>query len=195
MTTTTDATSAAPSAVDTQEGMRIGDTSEFTLLLDIKPGMADKLRASIAKVRADPTSQEKFMSVGTVHDLRWVIFDNDTRVLFATNFDGEWDKYIVDFATIVPVEFDEMFQWVEGYPGIKDPKITDYFHAHQVPAVSYFRAYPNATTKQIQKALRVNDAFQAVLDSPEFGAALKDSANAALLATPTFQKLLDQAST
>ena len=191
MTTTTD----APSAVDTQEGMRIGDTSEFTLLFDVKPGMGPKLRASIAKVRADPTTRETFATVGTVHDFRWVIFDNDTRLLFTSNFDGEWDKYIVDFATIVPDAFDEILQWVEGYPGIRDPKITNYLHARQVPAVSYFRAYPNATTKQIQKALRVNDAFQAVLDSPEFGAALKDSANAALLATPTFQKLLDQAST
>jgi hypothetical protein len=164
MTTTTDATSAVPSAVDTQEGMRIGDTSEFTLLFDIKPGMADKLRESIATVRADPTQQEKFMSVGTVHDLRWVIFDNDTQLLFATNFDGEWDQYVVDFATIVPEGFDEILQWVEGYPGIKDPNITDYLHAHQVPAVSYFRAYPNATTREIQKALRVQTAFAQLLD-------------------------------
>jgi hypothetical protein len=195
MTTTTDATPATPSAPDPQGGLRIGETNEFTLFFNVKPGMADKLRASIEKVRAITANREKFMSIGTVHDFRWVIFDDGTRLLFTSNFDGDWDKYIVDFVAIVPDVFDEILQWVEGYPGITDPNINAYIHAHQVQAANYFRAYPFATTNQVQKALRVNEAFQAVLDSPEFGVALKDPANAALLATPAFQKLLDQAST
>jgi len=93
-----------------------------------------------------------------------VIFDNGARLMFASNFDGDWDKYIVDFAAIVPEAFDEILQWVEGYPGIKDPNINDYVHAHQVQAANYFRAYPNATTKQIQKALRIQTAFEQLLD-------------------------------
>ncbi|MBT2234295.1 hypothetical protein [Nonomuraea sp. NEAU-A123] len=28
--------------------------------------------------------------IGTLHDARWVLFDDDTRLLFATNFDGDW---------------------------------------------------------------------------------------------------------
>ena len=47
--------------------------------------------------------------------------------------------------------------------------------------------------QQIWKDQRVNEAFQAVLDTPEFRAALDNPANAALLATPAFQKLLDVA--
>ncbi|MCW2722281.1 MAG: hypothetical protein JWR81_6103, partial [Pseudonocardia sp.] len=50
------------------------------------------------------------------------------------------------------------------------------------------------TVKQIWKDQRVNEAFQAVLDAPEFRAALEDPANAALVGTPAFQKLLDEAS-
>ena len=90
MTTTTDATPTAPSTPDSQGGLRIGDTSEFTLFFNVKPGMADKLRASIEKVRANTANREKFMSIGTVHDFRWVIFDDGTRLLFTSNFDGEW---------------------------------------------------------------------------------------------------------
>ena len=35
--------------------------------------------------------------IGTPHEERLVIFDNDTRLLFATIFDGDWDSYIDDF--------------------------------------------------------------------------------------------------
>jgi len=164
MTTTTDATPAAPSASNAHDGQRIGDTSEFTLFFDVKPGMGQKLRESIQKVRENSANREKFVSIGTVHEFRWVIFDNGARLMFASSFDGDWDKYIVDFAAIVPEAFDEVLQWVEGYPGIKDPNINDYVHAHQVQAANYFRAYPNATTKEIQKALRIQTAFEQLLD-------------------------------
>ena len=32
--------------------------------------------------------------VGTLHDLRFVFLDNDTRVLFCTAYDGDWDPWM-----------------------------------------------------------------------------------------------------
>jgi len=40
--------------------------------------------------------------MGTLHDLRFVLFDNDTRVIFASTYDGGFEQYIKDFATLVP---------------------------------------------------------------------------------------------
>ena len=34
--------------------------------------------------------------------MRFVFFDNDTRLLFATAFDGDWDTYIDDFVAKIP---------------------------------------------------------------------------------------------
>ena len=34
--------------------------------------------------------------------MRFVFLDNDTRMLFATAYDGDWDTYIDDFATKIP---------------------------------------------------------------------------------------------
>ena len=34
--------------------------------------------------------------VGTVHDMRFVFLDNDTKLLFCTAYDGDWDPYIDD---------------------------------------------------------------------------------------------------
>ena len=44
--------------------------------------------------------------VGTVHDMRFVFLDNDTKLLFATAYDGDWDPYIDDFATKIPDDLD-----------------------------------------------------------------------------------------
>lgn len=40
----------------------------------------------------------------------------------------------------------------------------------------------------------MEEAFEEVLDTPEFRAALENPANANLVATPAFQKLLEEAS-
>ena len=37
-----------------------------------------------------------------IHEARFVLFDDDTRLLFATSFDGPWDAYMEDFFTSGP---------------------------------------------------------------------------------------------
>ena len=196
MTSTTDATK---STQPERPGLHSGVCGEFTVFVPIKPGQTQALRDTLHHYRTDPTAQKEmraaFNQIGTVHTARYVIFDNDTRLMFASEFDGSWDTYIDEFATTsISDVFSEVFTFSEGFPGISAPNVKDWFVAHQVPASTFISAYPDLTTKQILKDQRVNEAFQAVLDSPEFGAALKDPANAALLATPAFQKLLDEAS-
>ena len=61
--------------------------------------------------------------VGTVHDMRFVFLDNDTKLLFATAYDGDWDPYIEDFATKIPDIMDIAFSDFEGWPGIHSPEV------------------------------------------------------------------------
>jgi uncharacterized membrane protein YfhO len=42
------------------------------------------------------------------------LFDNDTKILFCTAYDGDWDAYIDDFATKIPQLMDIIFGNVEG---------------------------------------------------------------------------------
>jgi hypothetical protein len=194
MATTTD---TAKSAQPERPGLHDGVSSEFLVMAKIKPGQAPALRKTIEALNSpsrEQTRRDGVMNIGTLHTARWAIFDNDTRFLFASEFDGSWDTYIDDFATTSIAEvFSEVFQFAEGFPGISDPNVKDWFVAHQVPAISYISAYPDLTTKQVLKGQRVNEAFQAVLDSPEFGEILKNPVNAAQVASPAFQKLLGEA--
>lgn len=192
---------ATPEATQSAQPKRPGRTdgvcSEFTVFTKIKPGHADALRedlATLASGAALEAGRAALKEIGTLHDARNVIFDEGTRHMFASVFDGSWDTYIDDFArTAIATNFEMIFSHAEGFPGIADPNVKDWFVAHQVPAGNFASSYPDLTVQQIWKDQRVNEAFQAVLDTPEFRAALDNPANAALLATPAFQKLLDVA--
>jgi hypothetical protein len=193
MTATSDAT---PSARPERPGMKFGVCSEFTVFTKIKSGHADALREYLAgqASSSDAVAHEAMREIGTLHDARHVMFDNDTRFMFASVFDGSWDSYIDDFAkTAVGGHFDTIFSHSEGFPGVADPGVKDWFVAHQEPAGIFVSSYPDLTVQQIWKDQRVNEAFQAVLDTPEFRAALENPANAELLATPAFQKLMEEA--
>jgi hypothetical protein len=194
MATTTDTTKTAQPE---RPGLMDGGVSEFLVMTKIKPGQAPALRKTIEALNSPSREQKRrdaLRDIGTIHDARHAIFDNDTRYLFASVFDGDWDTYIDDFATTdIANVFSEVFQFTEGFPGITDPNVKEWFVAHQVPAVSFTSAYPDLTTKQVWKDQRINEAFQAVLDSPEFREILDNPASAALRATPAFQKLLDEA--
>lgn len=190
-------TESAQSAQPKRPGRTAGVTSEFTLFPKIKPGHVDALREALDRFneRFSTSGQAVLEQIGTLHFARHVIFDNGTRLLFASEFDGTWDTYIDDFAaTVIGANLDEAFQHCEGYPGITDPGVKDWVVAVQEPASVFVSSYPALTVKQIWKDQRVNEAFQAVLDTPEFQAVLDNPGDAAaLLATSAFQKLLDEA--
>ncbi|MFD9815542.1 hypothetical protein [Streptomyces sp. NPDC059080] len=192
------ATSGTPrSAHPERPGRKDGVCSEFTVFTEIKPGHADALREDLARIAgtsADEGNREAMRQIGTLHDARHVIFDNDTRFMFASVFDGSWDTYIDDFGkTAVGKNFDRVFSHSQGFPGVSDPGVKDWFVAHQAPAGVFVSSYPDLTVQQIWKDQEVDEAFQEVLDTPEFRSALDDPANAELVATPAFQKLLEVA--
>ncbi len=124
------------------------------------------------------------MPIATIHEARFVLFDEGTRVLFATSFDGPWDAYMEDFASKPLQLFDAIFRHVEGYEGLPDiAALHNFVLSAQVTAEAYARNY-GGTVKEIRKAERVNKAFQQVLDDPDAAQALQH---------PALKPLLDEA--
>src|SRR3954471_6065044 len=115
------ATSAASA---TRPGANVGPTHEFSLFFHVKPGKADDLRRALEALQNHPGYRpgEYNMAIATIHEARFVLFDDDTRLLFATSFDGPWDAYMDDFFTSGPTLqlFDSVFHHVEGYEGLPD---------------------------------------------------------------------------
>jgi len=151
-------TAAPPNRV----GLRSGAVSEFTVIVPFKPGGADRLRAMLS---AQGGHFEFADRVGSVHDMRFVIIENDTKLLFATTYDGDWDSYINDFATKIPDVLDKLFSDIDGWPGIASAGFKDFIAAHQVTASAWYCAYPDATVADIRRGQRTLGAFEQLLDA------------------------------
>ena len=143
-------------------GRRDGLVSELTVIAPLKEGGADRLRTVFAANNGAENGVER---VGTVHDLRWVFFDDDRRLIFATTYDGDWDSYIDDFATQIPELMNLIFGEVDGWPGITSPTVKDFIAAHQVTAAAWFCAYPDRRVTDIHRDQRVSAALDALLDA------------------------------
>lgn len=146
----------------------IGQVTELTVITPIKDCSVDKLRQVLAGIQASPESPIKRIS--SIHFARWVIFDNDTRLLFTSNFDGTWEKYLRDFVELASDGLDAIWSNCVGYPGAKPFEgFKKYVEENQVKTDLFYPAYPAASVKQILKALdweKKTNAFQRELSKP-----------------------------
>ena len=173
------------------KGTSDGVVSELTAIFTVKPGHAEQLRAACERFigalhSADPRKAQK---IG-LHDARLVLFDDDRRFLFATSFDTDWDPYIDDAIAVFGIEtWSDLVQHLVEIP-------LEHFHtggsavakqflqSAQAPAAGYANTLAGATAREIRKGLRLEQAFQQVLDNPEAAQALQH---------PALRPLLEQA--
>jgi hypothetical protein len=173
----------SPATEAARPGLAVGPTSEFTLFFHVQPGHEREIREAITALQNSPGYRpgDYEVPIAVIHEARFVLFDEDTRLLFATSFDGSWDSYMVDFASNPLQLFDAIFRHVEGYEGLPDLEaVQNFILSAQQTAAGYARNY-GRTVKEIRKAQRVNDAFQQVLDDPAAEEALQHPALAPLL--------------
>jgi hypothetical protein len=142
-------------------GARQGKVSELTGIFPFAKGGAKRLRGLLQLLEGNFKLAD---AVGTVHDMRFVFLDNDTKLLFATAYDGEWDAYIDDFATKIPNALDLLFCDAVGWPGIRSPKVKDWIVEHQVSAEAWYVANPNLTVAEARRLERVGKGVDEFLD-------------------------------
>jgi hypothetical protein len=142
-------------------GARLGKVSELTIVVPLAAGGAKRLRAFLRLLGGNLNKGDR---VGTLHDMRFVFFDNDTRMIFATSFDGDWDAYIDDFVTKIPDYLDIIDSASDGWPGIRHPGAKDYLAAHQITAEGWYVAHPDLTVAEIHRLKRIGKAVDELLD-------------------------------
>jgi len=142
-------------------GARQGTVSELTVIVPLASGGARRLRGLLQLLEGNFQGAE---AVGTVHDMRFVFLDDDTKLLFTTAYDGEWDAYIDDFVTKIPDALDLLLCNSEGYPGIRSPSVKDWIVEHQIAAESWYVANPNLTVAETRRLERIGKALDEFLD-------------------------------
>jgi len=198
---------------NTKSGLGLSDgvVSELATYWEILPGHEEQARAATERFANTLRAVDRDKNLHTgLRDQRHVIFDNGTRLMWATTFENDWDPYFDDFVQIGiehfldwmshTTQYTHVAEWLEKSGGrekfrLDNPDIQEQMkrsvpglkaivQSVQSPATGYFNNLREYTMPEIVKAQRVNAAFQRVLDDP-------DAAEA--LAHPALKPLLDEA--
>jgi hypothetical protein len=113
--------------------------------------------------------------IPTIHFARWLLIDDDKRLLFFSNYDGSWASYLGDFVdkanygltavwsntdNFPPAQF--LFlggaQWIEAF------KL--WSRQHNEFAHVWYSAYPDATVSNITNAVQLRDGLSQTLTGP-----------------------------
>jgi hypothetical protein len=192
-------------------GLIDGVVSELATFWEVLPGHEDELRAATERF-ADTlrgVDRDKNLHTG-LRDQRHVIFDNGTRMMWATTFENDWDPYFDDFVQIGlhhfldwmehTTQYTHVAEWLQDSGGADKfrldnpdieaqmkrsvPGLKAIVQSVRSPATGYFNNLREWTMPEIVKAQRVNEAFQRVLDDPAAGEVLQH---------PALKPLLEQA--
>ena len=142
-------------------GARQGKVSELTAIIPLEPGGGKRIRGLLDLLEGNFRGADL---VGTLHDMRFVLLDNDTKLFFATAYDGEWDAYIDDFATKIPNSMDILFCNCLGWPGIRSAVIKDWLVKNQVTADAWYVSNPNLSVAEAHRLERLGKAVDELLD-------------------------------
>jgi hypothetical protein len=72
-----------------RKGLKSGTRTEFSIFAKVKPGHAKALTEVLmgGAVQDPKVLREGLKAIGTLHEARWVMFDDDTRVMFCSSFE------------------------------------------------------------------------------------------------------------
>jgi hypothetical protein len=145
-------------------GKRIGKKGEISGIGNVAPGGAKLFRERLPQIQAEAGYWET--RVGTVHDFRVMLIDNDTRILFTIVFDGDFKPYIEDILREAGPWLDQMFLGVwDGFRGTKDRESVQELLGCAFEADFFFVSNPDVTARDVAKMQRLSTAVSALLDA------------------------------
>lgn len=128
----------------------------LTCIMPIKSAEdADKLAALL--VHAKPKVDAALTDLSTVHFARFVFLQNRTQLAIITEYDGDFEGYISDFAIHIGEVFDALFKHIENPPPAPVAQNRDAFiewvRERDVPHSGFFSAYPKSKVVDILAAV------------------------------------------
>ena len=183
--------------VESTGGKKRGNNvTELTAIAPLRPGGADQLRAVFAQREREEKQGGKspIELIQTIHYARWVIIDGGERLLFTSNFDGDLEDYLEDFADRDEAPLNAIFGACIGWPGARPVAgFIKYVRDHQVPATYYYAAYPRYTVKEVKRGLYWKQETETFLKDLAALREAQASGSAEILDLNTFLKKMDGA--
>jgi hypothetical protein len=147
-------------------GKRIGVKGEISFIGKVAPGGAKLFRERLPQIQAEAAYWEGGR-VGTLHDFRVALIDNDTRMLVTIVYDGDFKPYVEDVLKGAGPWLDQIFLGVwDGFRGTKDRKsVEELIGSSAFECDVFYVANPDVTARDVAKMQRLSKAVAEMLDA------------------------------
>ena len=135
-----------------------GRTSQSTLLtyMTFKSRVQGFVLKHVAQALVGEKGHKAADAIGTLHLAHFVPFENN-HLGFFTVYDGDFEKYIQDFADKTSFTFDALFPHVVGAPPTSVAKNAQAFiqwaSENNYPPIGFYSAYPGLSVQDIKALL------------------------------------------
>ena len=157
-----------------------GAQNAFTAIGEVKPGLVRQVTMRVALAGLDFANRHAFSrntlaGVDSIHFARWVLLDDNQRLIFASSYDGSLESYMDDFISRLSWGINLVFSNGVGFPRARwlildgsrnEIAYKHYLRRHQVPTPVYHSAYPRGTARNLDTFTSVHGglASQYTLD-------------------------------
>lgn len=149
-------------------------TNHFNVFGQVKPGAFRRYTIKVLLVLLDYAARHIYhhgylTRIQTIHFARWVLMDDDTRVYFASNYDGSADSYMDDFINKVAWGLNLVFSNGVGYPRSRflikggaehEGKYKRTLRRNQLPSQCWYKAYPGLTAVDLARHHQVRQGLE-----------------------------------
>lgn len=149
-------------------------TNQYTALGLLKPGRFRRWLLGALLMLVGYTCRHIFTRgylarVQTIHFARWVFLDGNTRVMFASSYDGSHEAYMDDFINKVGWGLNLLFSNGLGWPrtdwlilrGARiEQRFKHYQRRHQLPTQVWYKAYPGLALVDLKRNQRIREGLQ-----------------------------------
>jgi hypothetical protein len=142
----------------------------FSIVAKVIPGREDVFYKYAKDIERTVAEQPDCLAVLQLHYLRWVLFPikGETYFMYQGIFDTDFDKYTEDAVTLFGITgLRTVFENLEGFPTdwqTNPAAFVAFVRDHQCPSFLEYAEYPYVSADEIKKALKVKEAFSAMLD-------------------------------
>lgn len=155
--------------------------SQFSAVGNIKPGWFRFafLKGSlwmINRVSRFVMNKGRLGTIPTIHFARWIFIDNNKRLLFISNVDGNSEQYLTDFINKQAGPMSAVFCHTQDFPktrwlvldGARDyRRFLTWSRMKQIPSQVWYSAYPDLTVKNINNNTAIRQGLYGSMTNRE----------------------------
>ncbi|HYO55230.1 hypothetical protein [Archangium sp.] len=155
--------------------------NQLTHLVEVRPGWFRQLTLRVVLGGINFLARHYYTrgelgGIPTIHFARWVLIDGGRRLLFFSNYDGSWERYLGDFIDQAAVGLTGIWSNTRGYPKTRrlifegatnEEDFKQWTRDHQVFTQVWYSAHADESVRNILQNVAVCAMLKARLESQE----------------------------